>query len=160
MGNSLRCSVPTRPSQPCGEANGPRHTGWCLGTIVGSGLREGRHGWKVTMAQERLPGKGCSHGTLQCCGCQPGRKRRPRREESCGRGWPIGQAKERCGSPAGGSQSAWELRAGEGGCLCPAAMGTFSRPLVQAHAYQMGLSLGSPGIPCVVQSGREESTGG
>lgn len=151
MGNRSRCCVPTRPSQPRREANGPSLTGRCLGTIVGSGLREGRHSWKVPMGQERLPGKGCSHGALQGYWCQPGRKRGPRREESCGQQRRDVVRRQE----AAGSRRAWGLRAGEGGRLCPAAVGTPLRPLVPAHAYQMGLSLGSPGMLSVDGSGPE-----
>lgn len=68
------------PAQQEGEQS--PYTGCYLGTIVGSGLREGRPAWKVITGQERLPRKGGSHGDFQESQCQPGRSRIPRREES------------------------------------------------------------------------------
>lgn len=60
---------------------------------------------KSQWSRKGFPRKGCSHGALQGYCCQPGRKRSPRREESCGRAWPIGRAQERRGPPARGSRS-------------------------------------------------------
>lgn len=157
MGNRSRCCVPTRPSQPRREANGPSLTGRSLGTIVGSGLREGRHSWKVPVGQERLPGKDCSHGALQGYWCQPGRNGGPGERKVVEEPGPQDQQRRDVvhRQEAAGSRRAWGLRAGEGGRLCPAAVGTPLRPLVPTHAYQMGLPLGSPGMLSVDGRGPE-----
>ena len=154
VGNRPMCSVPIWPSQPCGEANGPNHPGWCLGTIVGSSLREGRQAWKVTMGQERLSEEGMFTWTLQCYCCQPGRKRGPWREESCGRAWPIAGAQGRWGPAAGGSHHAQGLGAG---VPLPCRVGTLSRLLAQAHSVSDRLFSRVPwGAVCRLEWSRVE----
>lgn len=140
--------MPTWPSQPCREANGPNHAHRCLGTIVGSGLREGRHAWKVTMEQERLSEEGMFPWS------PPGLLLSARKEkESPERGklWKSLAHRTSPGETGPTGPREPEHRAWEHVGMCAFALKQWelSPGFWCRHTRnQGGLSLGSPGMSC------------